>query len=85
MCYKAPKPGEKLTLPEWNFDGSSTGQARTETSEVLLMPVKFVPDTFRDKPNIIVLCECCDLAVMLYHIYFFVFMCVCVCVHFCTL
>ena len=25
------------TIPEWNFDGSSTGQATTEDSEIILV------------------------------------------------
>eukprot|EP01083_Nonionella_stella_P077885 212914_1 len=45
-------------VPEWNFDGSSTGQAPGEDSEVVLKPVAFFPDPFRLKPNILVLCEC---------------------------
>lgn len=39
--------------PEWNYDGSSTGQATTENSEIILKPVKVVP--FEDK--MLVLCE----------------------------
>ncbi len=45
-------------LPIWNFDGSSTKQAPGHDSEVLLKPVRIVPDPFRGAPNIIVLCEC---------------------------
>lgn len=45
-------------LPEWNFDGSSTGQAPGKDSEVYLKPVAFYPDPFRRGNNIIVLCEC---------------------------
>ena len=51
-------------LPEWNYDGSSTGQATTNTSEVILKPVKMVRDPFRIKLlsdemsiNFLVLCE----------------------------
>lgn len=44
-------------LPEWNFDGSSTEQAETGNSEVLLRPVAFYPDPFRRGDNILVLCE----------------------------
>jgi len=47
-------------FPIWNFDGSSTKQATTESSEVLLKPVYKCPDPFRRKtfPNSwIVLCE----------------------------
>ncbi len=32
---------------EWNFDGSSTGQATTENSEIVLRPVAFFKDPFR--------------------------------------
>jgi glutamine synthetase len=39
--------------PEWNYDGSSTGQANTENSEIILKPIKAVP--FEDK--MLVLCE----------------------------
>ena len=34
-------------LPKWNYDGSSTKQATTESSEVILNPVKVVLDPFR--------------------------------------
>ncbi|GME66776.1 unnamed protein product [[Candida] boidinii] len=45
-------------LPEWNFDGSSTGQAPGDNSDVYLRPVAFYPDPFRKGDNIIVLTEC---------------------------
>lgn len=47
-------------LPTWNFDGSSTKQATTQSSEVILKPVFKCPDPFRIKsiPNaLLVLCE----------------------------
>merc|ERR1711964_228839 len=44
-------------LPIWNYDGSSTGQAPTESSEVLIKPVRMCPDPFRRGNNIIVFCE----------------------------
>ena len=47
-------------LPEWNYDGSSTNQAAGHDSEVWLKPVKMVPDPFRRKPNVLVLCETLD-------------------------
>ena len=47
-------------LPDWNFDGSSTGQAEGHYSEVWIRPVKMVPDPFRGGDNILVLCECLD-------------------------
>ena len=46
------------TLPEWNYDGSSTGQATTEDSEVVLKPVKVVKDPFRKgNHKYLVLCD----------------------------
>ena len=51
-------------LPVWNYDGSSTGQATTNNSEVVLAPVKIVPDPFRKATeyscsgSYLVLCEC---------------------------
>lgn len=43
-------------LPEWNFDGSSTGQAPGHDSEVLLKPAYMVPDPVRGQPHVLVLC-----------------------------
>jgi len=45
------------SLPLWNFDGSSTGQATGDDSEVILKPVKVFNDPLRDDGNKIVLCE----------------------------
>jgi len=51
-------------FPVWNFDGSSTKQASTDSSEILLRPVYFCKDPFRalDKTEknavtFLVLCE----------------------------
>jgi len=44
-------------LPEWNFDGSSTGQAPGDDSEVILKPAAIFPDPFRKGDNILVLCD----------------------------
>ena len=59
------KPTYGFTLedaPVWNYDGSSTGQATTKNSEVILKPVKIVPDPFRRTSksvnSYLVLCEC---------------------------
>lgn len=44
--------------PIWNFDGSSTGQAPGDDSEVLLKPQAIYPDPFRGGNNILVMCDC---------------------------
>lgn len=45
-------------LPEWGFDGSSTGQASGSDSDCLLLPVRVVPDAVRgDSLAFVVLCE----------------------------
>ena len=41
-------------LPMWNFDGSSTGQAETSKSELLLKPVNIFKDPFKDNGYIVV-------------------------------
>ena len=45
-------------LKEWNFDGSSTGQAPGENSDIYLRPVAYFPDPFRGGDNVLVLAEC---------------------------
>jgi glutamine synthetase len=50
------------TLPKWNFDGSSTGQAPGDDSEVILRPCRIFKDPFRPRNdgvhNILVMCDC---------------------------
>jgi glutamine synthetase len=41
-------------LPKWNYDGSSTGQAPGEDSEVILYPQAIFKDPFRKGNNILV-------------------------------
>jgi glutamine synthetase len=53
---KVPKSVEDL--PEWNFDGSSTGQAPGDNSDIYIRPVAIFPDPFRGGDNILVLTEC---------------------------
>ncbi|MDH3498747.1 MAG: glutamine synthetase beta-grasp domain-containing protein [Acidimicrobiia bacterium] len=44
--------------PIWGFDGSSTNQAPGDSSDVVLRPVKVVPDPIRRGNDVLVLCEC---------------------------
>mmetsp|Transcript_9354 Transcript_9354/g.19885 ORF Transcript_9354/g.19885 Transcript_9354/m.19885 type:complete len:415 (-) Transcript_9354:151-1395(-) len=48
-------------LPKWNFDGSSTGQAPGDDSEVILKPQRIFKDPFRPRSdgvdNILVMCD----------------------------
>ena len=44
-------------LPNWNYDGSSCYQAETSFSEVILKPVAYFKDPFRQGNNVLVLCE----------------------------
>jgi len=53
---KSPK--SVSDLKEWNFDGSSTGQAPGHDSDVYLRPAAIFKDPFRRGDNIIVLAEC---------------------------
>lgn len=57
-----PLNGEHL-LPEnypiWNFDGSSTGQATRENSEILLVPARVYISPF-ENDKLFILCECCS-------------------------
>lgn len=50
-------PSSPSDLPIWNYDGSSTGQAPTEDSEVLIKPQAIFPDPFRGGDNILVVCD----------------------------
>lgn len=44
-------------LPNWNYDGSSTGQAPGEDSEVIIKPKAIFKDPFRPGDNILVLTD----------------------------
>ncbi|KAJ4833432.1 hypothetical protein Tsubulata_048890 [Turnera subulata] len=44
-------------LPKWNYDGSSTGQATGDDSEVILHPQAIFRDPFRRGKNILVMCD----------------------------
>jgi len=59
-CKTRTLPNKNYTpdqLPIWNFDGSSTGQADGNNSDVYLKPVAVFRDPFRRGDNILVLCE----------------------------
>jgi glutamine synthetase len=50
---------EKLILEEWTFDGSSTGQASGNLSDVVLKPVSIFKNPFINyTDSLLVLCEC---------------------------
>ncbi|HVS30798.1 MAG TPA: glutamine synthetase GlnII [Thermoanaerobaculia bacterium] len=44
-------------IPEWGFDGSSTFQATGHFSDLMLHPVRHVPDPLHREHDILVLCE----------------------------
>lgn len=44
-------------LPTWNYDGSSTGQAPGDDSEVILRPRAVYKDPFRGGDHLLVLCD----------------------------
>lgn len=57
-CKTLNKPPTSIEdLPEWNFDGSSTGQAPGDNSDVYLRPVAMFADPFRQGDNVLVMCE----------------------------
>ena len=46
-----------IELPIWNYDGSSTGQATGENSEIILKPQVAFPDPFKRGDCLMVLCD----------------------------
>lgn len=50
------KNEDKIKLSNWNYDGSSTGQAETSKSEMILVPVNKYVDPFRQN-GFLVMCE----------------------------
>lgn len=53
----AQPPKSAADLPNWNYDGSSTGQAPGADSEVIIHPAAFYPDPFRGAPHILVMTD----------------------------
>jgi len=49
------------TLPVWNYDGSSTGQATGTDSEIFLIPSAIFADPFRKSPNYDAYLVWCDM------------------------
>jgi len=50
-------PKNASELPEWNYDGSSTGQAPGNNSEVIIKARAIFKDPFRGGDNILVICD----------------------------
>jgi glutamine synthetase len=48
-------------LPVWNYDGSSTGQATTNSSEIHLKPRRICKDPFRKGHHLLVMCDTYNL------------------------
>ncbi|CAG9465926.1 unnamed protein product [Pedinophyceae sp. YPF-701] len=44
-------------FPEWSYDGSSTGQAEGNNSDMVLKPVFVCPDPIRGDDSVLVMCE----------------------------
>ncbi|KAI9322052.1 glutamine synthetase [Zopfochytrium polystomum] len=51
-------PTSPSELSEWNFDGSSTGQAEGHDSDVYIRPGAIFKDPFMGGDNILVICDC---------------------------
>jgi len=50
-------PQSPKDLPEWNYDGSSTGQAPGHDSEVIVQPRAIFKDPFRKGNHVLVMCD----------------------------
>jgi glutamine synthetase len=44
-------------FPDWSYDGSSTGQAEGDDSDVVIKPVFVCPDPIRGGTDVLVMCE----------------------------
>lgn len=43
--------------PEWSYDGSSTGQAEGNNSDLIIRPVRICPDPIRGGDHVLVMTE----------------------------
>ena len=59
FCSKIKVIKDINEITEWNYDGSSTGQATTNSSEIILKPVKIFNNPFLD--GYIVVCATYDI------------------------
>mmetsp|Transcript_17830 Transcript_17830/g.35235 ORF Transcript_17830/g.35235 Transcript_17830/m.35235 type:complete len:349 (+) Transcript_17830:114-1160(+) len=63
-CKTKVLPGRESVkledLPDWNFDGSSTGQAPGDDSEVIIVPRALFKDPFRGGNHVLVMTDCYD-------------------------
>jgi glutamine synthetase len=59
FCSKIRVVHDKDNINEWNYDGSSTGQASTNNSEIILKPVKIFNNPFLD--GYLVVCATYDI------------------------
>jgi len=57
---KNPYDLKIIDIPKWNYDGSSTEQADSENSEVILNPCAIYKCPFREGNNYLVLCDTYD-------------------------
>lgn len=57
IVYLQQGEGCRLSLPDWDYDGSSTNQADGNNSEVILKPAAICKDPFRGENDIFVLCS----------------------------
>jgi len=49
--------GDITKVSKWNFDGSSTNQAPTNKSELILNPVNVFMDPFKPEKGLLILCD----------------------------
>ena len=58
--WQLPRDFTLQDVPTWNYDGSSTFQANTDQSEIILSPVALYKNPFfqnRAEPSFLVMCD----------------------------